>query len=156
MSDEWKWLESTRRLQEEAYGKDFDREASPDEFADSIVMNHSALVIELSEFMQEVGWKDWANPRGWVRRDSALVELVDAAHFLANILVRLDVTDEEWEAAYRRKQDVNRRRQAEGYDGVSDKCPHCKRSLDDIGMIEAEGALHCAGCAKFIRHGGAT
>lgn len=149
---DWKWLESTRRLQEEAYGKDFSAPFDPDEFADAIVMNHSALVVELSEFMQEVGWKEWAQPRGWVNRRSALIELVDAAHFLANLLVRLGVTDEEWEREYQQKQEVNRRRQAEGYDGVSDKCPHCGRSMDDIPPIEADGALHCGVCAKFMRH----
>ena len=37
------------------------------------------------------------------------------AHFIANILVALDVTDDEWEAAYKAKQAVNYDRQAEGY-----------------------------------------
>lgn len=132
--NDWRWLSSTRRLQEETYGVDFDAPRDPDAFADAVVMNHSALVVELSEFMGEVGWKDWATPRGWVNRDAAVGELVDAAHFLANILVRLDVTDDEWEQRYRAKQEVNRRRQRSGYDGVSGKCPRCKRSYDDPGV----------------------
>lgn len=130
--ERWGWLNSTRRLQEEAFGKDFSK-FDPDDFADAVVMNHSALVVELGEFMQEVGWKDWATPRGWVNREAAVGELVDAAHFLANILVRLDVTDEEWERRYRAKQEVNRRRQANGYTGRN-KCPGCYRSYDDVGV----------------------
>lgn len=96
-----------------------------------MTFNHSALVIELSEFMQEVGWKDWAAPRGWVNRDNAIKELVDAGHFLANLLCALDVSDAEWEYAYRAKQEVNRQRQRDGYDGVTGKCPICRRSYDD-------------------------
>jgi hypothetical protein len=104
----------------------------PDEFADSIVMNHTALIVELSEFMQEIGWKDWTTPRGWINRDAAIGELVDAAHFLANILVRLDVTDGEWEERYRIKQEKNRLRMRTSYDGVSNKCLRCKRALDEV------------------------
>jgi hypothetical protein len=40
---------------------------------------------------------------------------VDVGHFLANCLVALDVSDDEWEQAYRAKQDENRRRQRDGY-----------------------------------------
>lgn len=127
-------MASTRALQEEYFGRDLTIQ-DPDEFADAIVMNHSALVVELSEFMQEVGWKDWATPRGWVNRDAAVGELVDAAHFLANLLVRLDVTDAEWERRYREKQDVNRARMRSGtYTGRHEKCPVCGRSYDDVGV----------------------
>jgi hypothetical protein len=132
---DWRWLESTRRLQREAYGKDFSLPHDPDVFADAILENHSALVVELGEFMNEVGWKPWATPRGWVNRDAAVGELVDVAHFLANLLVRLDVTDDEWEERYRAKQAVNRARQANGYDAREGKCPRCRRSYDDPGVM---------------------
>lgn len=137
MSDEssWRWLASTRALQEEAYHQDFSRrESRPDEFADAVVMNHSALIVELSEFMNEVGWKEWSSPRGWVNRDAAVGELVDAAHFLANLLVWLGVDDAEWERRYRAKQDVNRARQRSGYDTREGKCPRCRRAYDDSGV----------------------
>lgn len=135
MSDAtWRWLESTRKLQEEAFGKDFSAPFDPDEFADAVIENHSALVVELGEFMNEVGWKPWTTPRGWVNRDAAVGELVDVAHFLANLLVRLDVTDDEWESRYQVKQEVNRIRQRSGYDGVSNKCPSCHRATDDPGV----------------------
>jgi len=146
MSD-WRWLESTRELQEEAYGKTFHGHVDPDEFADAIVMNHSALVVELGEFMNEVGWKDWSTPRGWVNRDAAVGELVDVAHFLANLLVRLNVTDDEWEQRYQAKQDVNRNRQRSGYDTRVHKCPSCGRAYDDPG-VECEPLTESSSAAK--------
>jgi dimeric dUTPase (all-alpha-NTP-PPase superfamily) len=126
-------LASTRALQEEFFRRSFPI-TDPDELADYVTTNYTALVVELGEFMQEVGWKDWATPRGWVNRRQAVGELVDAGHFLANLLCALDVTDAEWEEAYRAKQEVNRRRQREGYDGVSGKCPVCRRAYDDADV----------------------
>lgn len=153
----WRWLASTRDLQEEAFGITFPRVPDPNELADAIVMNHSALVVELGEFMNEVGWKDWATPRGWINRDAAVGELVDVAHFLANILVRLNVTDDEWEQRYRAKQDVNRRRQRAGYDAREGKCPRCRRSYDDpsvecwdVSEGPASGAKWCARDSEFV------
>lgn len=129
----WRWLESTRWLQEEVFKKDFSKPLDPDEFADEIVLNYAALTVELGEFMQEIGWKNWATPRGWHNRDAAIGELVDAAHFLANVLIHLDVTDDEWERRYREKQAINQQRQANGYTGRN-KCPGCHRAYDDVGV----------------------
>lgn len=110
--------------------------------------NHTAAVIELSEFMQEVGWKPWASPRGWVNRDAALRELVDVGHFVANLLCALDVSDAEWERAYRAKQEVNRQRQRDGYDGRA-KCARCGRAYDDTAVYchPSDGIepAYCAG-----------
>jgi hypothetical protein len=134
LSGTWNWLASTRALQEEYFNRRFPID-DPDELADYVTSNHSAAVVELSEFMQEVGWKEWATPRGWVNRDAALGELVDVGHFLANLLCALDVSDAEWEHAYRAKQETNRRRMRSGtYDGVSSKCPSCRRAFDDAGV----------------------
>jgi hypothetical protein len=126
---DWKWLESTRRLQEESFGVVYPIEG--EQLADYVVWNHTALVSEATELLNEFGWKPWASPRGWVNRQLALKEAVDVAHFLANIMCAIDVTDDEWEAAYRSKQGVNATRQREGYDGISGKCPGCKRAYDD-------------------------
>lgn len=125
----WRWLESTRQLQEEFYGATYPMKGEA--LANYVVMNHSALVSEASELLAEFGWKAWAQPRGWVNRANALKEAVDVAHFLGNILSAIDVTDQEWEDAYRKKQEVNRQRQRAGYDGVAGKCATCKRSFDD-------------------------
>lgn len=125
----WKWLESTRQLQEEFFGAVYPMNGEA--LANYVVMNHSALVSEASELLAEFGWKAWAQPRGWVNRANALKEAVDVAHFLGNILSAIGVTDDEWERAYQAKQEVNRQRQREGYDGVTGKCQTCKRSFDD-------------------------
>lgn len=136
MSDEleseywpWTWLASTHKLQHDYYGVRFPLKG--EELANYVTVNHSALVLEASELLSEFGWKPWAQPRGWVNRENALKEAVDVAHFLANILCAIGVTDEEWVAAYQAKQEVNRQRQRDGYDGVSGKCVTCKRSFDD-------------------------
>jgi hypothetical protein len=127
----WGWLKSTYRLQREVYDFQLPLPAGTDELADYVVMNHSALVAEATELLSEFGWKSWAKPRGWVNRENALKEAVDVAHFLANIVCAIGITDDEWRIAYQAKQDVNRKRQVDGYDGVTGKCPGCKRSYDD-------------------------
>jgi hypothetical protein len=130
-SQRWNWLASTYALQRESFGMNLPLASNTNYLADYVTTNHSALVIEASELMDEFGWKPWAQPRGWVNRDNALKEAVDVAHFLANILCAIGVTDQEWEDAYRKKQEVNRQRQRAGYDGVTGKCLGCKRSYDD-------------------------
>lgn len=125
----WRWLETTAALQREAFG--FDPEyASNEMFGEYWTYNAWALVDELSEAMDNLHWKPWDVMRGLVRnRDAAVGELVDAAHFLANIAVSLKVTDDEWEERYRAKQGRNAARAASGtYAGVG--------SEDGIGPRE--------------------
>lgn len=130
MSNPWKWLESTKELQESHFGVVYPIEG--EQLANYVTWNHSALVQEAGELLAEFGWKPWAKGRGWVNRELALKEAVDVGHFLANILAAIGVTDEEWTAAYQAKQQVNRDRMTSGtYDGVSTKCPGCKRAYDD-------------------------
>lgn len=144
----WNWLAWQRTLQEEYFGKDFPI-ADPDEFADYMVMMHTGAVLELGEVLGEIGWKDWAVPRGWVNRDAAVGELVDVAHFLGNMLVALGVTDAEWIQRYKAKSEVNRQRQRDGYDGVTDKCPTCRRSYDDAGVqCHPSDGIEAAWCAR--------
>lgn len=126
----WRWLESTRTLQEEFYGATYPM-IEGDDLANYVTVNHSALVSEAGELLAEFGWKPWAQPRGWVNRENALKEAVDVGHFLANILCAIGVTDDEWERAYRAKQEVNRQRQRDGYDGRH-KCVQCNRALDEV------------------------
>jgi hypothetical protein len=130
----WRWLASTRRLQVEAYHDDVWPKTG-DVLADSVTMNSTALLVELGEALQEVGWKSWASPRGWVNRDAYIGELVDVGHFLANLLVAVGCDDAEWETRYVAKQALNLKRQLEGYDGVSTKCPGCHRDRLDVGVV---------------------
>ena len=140
MSD-WQWLESTRQLQEKTFGFKFP--LKDDDLADYITMNSTALIAELGEFLQEIGWKSWVTNRGWINRDAAIKELIDIGHFLANLAVVIDVTDEEWVKAYQSKQQLNIKRQENGYDGVSTKCPKCNRALDDYRTLNDSSVCEC-------------
>jgi hypothetical protein len=134
-SPPWRWLASTRELQETAFGVDFSQRKTSAQLADNMVHQGFALFIELAEAFGELQWKDWAQNRGELKRDAMVGELVDTAHFLANLLVHLDVTDDEWERLYREKQERNRTRQRSGYDSTATKCPRCKRELDKPGAV---------------------
>lgn len=105
----------------------------------------TALVAELGEFLQEVQWKTWITERGGVNRDQAVGELVDVAHFLANLANALGVTDEEWEARYIAKQARNAERQRDGYDGTSGKCVDCHRDLRETELIEIRESVGANG-----------
>jgi len=113
MSD-WRWLESTRKLQLEAYGFDAEK-MSPTQRASSIKENVLAAMVELVELLGNVSWKYWAHDETFIDRGEVLKEAVDVGHFLGNILTAIGVTDEEYEEAYREKQAINRQRQLEGY-----------------------------------------
>ena len=137
----WHWLAETRKLQIEAFGKD-PAQLRGDELADFVIWNHTALVDEMSEFLGEVRWKPWAKgDRGLADRHKAIGELIDAAHFLANLAVAMGATDDEWEQRYEAKMEINRQRQRDGYDNKN-KCPVCRRALDDPGVTCT--ALTCA------------
>lgn len=129
----WQWLASTRELQSRHFGVNYD-ELQGEKLADYMRTQIAAMASELGEFSQEVDWKPWVNgdgDRGWVNRENAVRELVDLAHFVANALCAMGVTDQEWEASYQAKQQVNRDRQAQGYDARSTKC-ECGRAFEDM------------------------
>jgi len=116
-SEPWQWLKSTDRLQRETYGYGNMYEAAredPGVLVEYLDWNQTAAVQELAELREEFSWKPWAKDKPFVNRERVLKEAVDVAHFLGNILTAIGVTDEEWEAAYRLKQDINRQRAASG------------------------------------------
>lgn len=143
------WLLLQRQLQVDAFSYDPALLAGDDR-AQFATWNAYALVDELSEAMQEVGWKPWAKSRH-LNREEFMGEMVDLLHFAGNLLLMCapvlagefitregdhvdtftDVAvlaDELWDM-YRSKVQENLRRQVEGYDGVKEKCPICKREL---------------------------
>lgn len=112
----WRWLESTRALQREAYGLDPDEYHDwPEGQASAVKENVLALIVEATELLNEVKWKYWSHEEAWVRRDRVLKEAVDIGHFLGNILSAVGVTDQEYEEAYQAKQEENRERQRRKY-----------------------------------------
>lgn len=108
------WLASTRELQTDSFGTDPSTLGGGD-FAEYVRWNVLAAQVELSEFIQELEWKPWRDGNGRpdpLARERAVEELVDVQHFIANLYVALGVSGPELVNAYRRKQQINRNRQA--------------------------------------------
>jgi len=110
-----------------------------DERAAFLTWNAWALSDEVHEMMGETGWKPWATSRH-LNVEQALKEMVDAWHFFMNILLVIGgeagwTTEQlaaEFIDRYVAKNAVNAARQADGYDGVTSKCPRCRRELSEV------------------------
>lgn len=109
----WRWLESTVELQRDYFNQPVGDRPIEDQAA-SLKDNAFALIVELAEMAVEYKWKHWSVDAPYVNRDRVLKEAVDVGHFLANMLVAIGVTDDEWEQAYQAKQQINRERMASG------------------------------------------
>lgn len=96
-----------------------------------------ALEAELQEALDEVGWKPWATSRH-VNEEAFKGELVDAWHFFMNLCLVADMSPQELYDRYLAKRQKNIARQVAGYDGVTGKCPKCKRALDDEAVTCTE------------------
>jgi hypothetical protein len=150
------WLDETLKLQREGFHRD-PLAMVGDELGDWFMMNFFAINTEVTEMSDECGWKPWVTDRGWINRQGLIGEAVDAMHFLANVLVTVGCTGEELSKAYEEKVQKNYARQAGGDNGVNRRCPHCKRSLDDVGTyinpgnkfyVSAELCNACGGRVK--------
>ena len=111
------------------------RTMSPDDKMRFLSQMHTALITELTEALDETGWKPWASS-DHINQDRYLSEIVDALHFFLNlILVAGDETTDAENLAdaisekYLAKREKNAQRQIEGYDGVTGKCPWCHTDL---------------------------
>lgn len=96
-----------------------------------ILWNAWALSAELHEAIDETPWKPWASSTQFDRR-AVIQELVDAMHFMANLLRAVGCTGQELTREYLKKNRRNLERQLEGYDGKLEKCGNCRRALDDL------------------------
>lgn len=115
MANEWGWLESTKKLQEETYGYIFDDiQQQTGDIAFYLEWNVFAAYQELAELSVEFSWKPWAVDEPFVNRDRIRDEAIDILHFVGNILTAIGVTDEELAEHYQAKQEKNRRRAASG------------------------------------------
>lgn len=117
MSRRWRWLRSTDELQRETYGYGNMYEKAlvdPAVAVEYLDWNQTAAVQELAEVREEFSWKPWAKDEPFVNRERVRDEIIDVLHFLGNMLTVVGVTDEELEAAYKRKQAINKRRAASG------------------------------------------
>lgn len=125
-------------LQRDTYGHDFEK-MSDTERIEFIKTNVLALTDELHEALGEVGWKPWTTSRH-INEDAYLGELVDAFHFLMNLVLVLgykeEVISERFVDRYFLKRAVNAQRQNDGYDGVSGKCTGCGRDIYEAILEE--------------------
>lgn len=143
MKDQW-------ALQVQSYKKD-PTALSDEERAEFIRWNVLALEDELHEALAEVGWKPWATSRH-LNREAFKGEMVDAFHFLMNLLLAADISAEEFLEGYQAKRRKNAKRQSDGYDGVSTKCPGCNRALDDDATKCAVVEDNIASAAEHVKH----
>lgn len=106
-----------------------------------IQTNILALTDELHEALGETGWKPWATSKH-INVAAYKGELIDAWHFFMNLCIVVGMTPEELYMGYLVKRGKNIKRQEEGYDGVSMKCPGCHRALDDDAVLCCVEALY--------------
>jgi len=145
-------------LQRYSYNVNFkDMSVEVEDRAEYVRMNTLAGIVELTEALNETGWKTWATNRDY-DATKVISEIVDAWHFMMNIMLASGIEPETLASLFFEKYVVknqrNAERQEEGYDGVSLKCPHCTRALDDVGVgqgrILGELAFVCGGCNKGL------
>lgn len=147
-------LQAQRALQVDSFGLD-PCALEGEELAEFIRWNQQALVAETFEMLDEVGWKPWASSRH-VNVDPLRKEMVDAIHFFMNILLAAHGPDvleygETWLSDlfyldYLSKREVNAERQANGYDGLSGKCPKCHRDRDETKLTDESAGYRTVYC----------
>ena len=123
------WLSQTKELQEQYFGHNLPKQTIKDQ-VEWAKENHIAAMDELHEALGEISWKPWATAE-FLNREAYIGEIVDALHFIGNMLAGVGCTDEELSDAYLEKMERNRARRAGEYTGL-DKCVTCDRALDDI------------------------
>jgi dimeric dUTPase (all-alpha-NTP-PPase superfamily) len=115
LNDFDKWLFLQLKLQLDSFKHD-PRKLDGEERAHYIRWNILALLDEIHEALHETGWKPWATSRHF-NRDNFVDEIVDALHFIGNLLLLTDVNGEELMRRYENKQQVNHDRQISSYSG---------------------------------------
>lgn len=110
---------------------------------------HIALTDEMHEMLAEMSWKPWASGQ-YFHTEAVRGELVDVFHFFMNLWLAAGGTANDLYYAYLAKRNKNLKRQEEGYDGVSTKCPRCKRALDDDAVLCRIEDKFCAVVGTYI------
>jgi len=123
-----------REFQEVVLGHGDLSAMDPKARADYFRTQSLSLVFELGEASNEIAWKPWATSEHF-NREAFMSEMIDGLHFWINLALLGGMTPEDVYRGYIKKQAVNRARQREGYDGVTGKCPSCRRSYDDTGVL---------------------
>ena len=139
------WLARTTETQRDVYKHVFGEFTTPEK-VEWIKENVLAAEDELHELLGGVAWKSWCSDYGQrIDRDEVLAEAVDVLMFVGNLLVSLGVSDAELNKRYEIKLAKNRKRQDDGYSSLTDKCPGCRRALDDDATkcSRVENEIYC-------------
>lgn len=99
------------------YSGVYPSELSGDERRDYIRTMVLALEDELHEALREAPWKPWSARKGWTLEENNRFkdELVDAWHFMMNLMLVSGMTADELFTLYMKKNSENHRRQDDGY-----------------------------------------
>jgi len=113
---------------------------------------------ELHEVLGEVGWKPWATSRH-INREAMKSELVDTFQFFMNLCSAVGMSADELMFLHTEKLKKNYARANGNYDGVTTKCPSCKRALDDdnvsceVNVLGSKLTGYCAQRASDVGDG---
>jgi hypothetical protein len=107
--------------------------ADPETISRMVREQMLALVAEAAEALNEVGWKPWATSRHF-NVVSFRSELIDILRFWMNLAIISGMSAEGIYQTYLSSMEKTVARLIEGYDGVTGKCPGCKRAYDDKGV----------------------
>lgn len=145
-------MEMQRKLQQEAYGINPGELDMPQKIK-YIKDMHMGMMSEMSELLNEITWKPWTSGDLDINGDGYRKEIVDVWHFMMNLMLAVNMTPYELYNMYVQKRAVNLRRQQNGYDGKSTKCPGCSRAVEDISInqVHIDGvtgalAFFCGTC----------
>jgi hypothetical protein len=106
------------------------RKMTPKMLMDYVREQTLACTDELHEALTETGWKTWAkNPH--INEEAMRDELIDAWLFLLNLMNVAGMTPEQLYLGHAKKVANAIKRNNDKYDGVSTKCPTCKRAFDN-------------------------
>lgn len=89
-------------------------ERYPDNTEERISALCTAMMHEAVELQRTTNWKWWKTPTEF-DREEAREELIDIWHFVVQASLELGLTPHDILEEYRRKNEINRDRQREGY-----------------------------------------
>ena len=86
----------------------------PKETEDRISALCTAIIHEAVELQRTTNWKWWKTPTEFNKLE-AKEELIDIWHFVIQASLELNLTPDDILAEYKRKNQINRNRQRDGY-----------------------------------------
>ena len=86
----------------------------PKETDEKISALCTAIIHEAVELQRTTNWKWWKSPTAF-NQTEAKEELIDIWHFVIQASLELNLTPNEILGEYKRKNEINRQRQKDGY-----------------------------------------